>query len=86
MMLMTASLVVAAVVEVSGRQAPLHEPIRCILRNEGNGSTTKYFNSLANPSQGFYSKPICEIMELAWQLILITFAMCLESLGVEGFS
>ena len=57
-------LVVAAVVEAS-QTSTSARTYSLYFKNEGNNSTTKYFNGWAqNLSQGFYSKPICEIMEL----------------------
>ena len=57
-------LVVAAVVE-AGQTSTSARTYTLYFKNEGNGGTTKYFNGWAqNLSQGFYSKPICEIMEL----------------------
>ena len=57
-------LVVAAVVE-AGQTSTAARTYSLYFKNEGNNGTTKYFNGWAqNLSQGFYSKPICEIMEL----------------------
>lgn len=57
-------VVVAAVVE-AGQTSTAARTYTLYFKNEGNGGTTKYFNGWAqNLSQGFYNKPICEIMEL----------------------
>lgn len=57
-------LVVAAVVEAS-QTSTSARTYTLYFKNEGNGGTTKYFNGWAqNLTQGFYNKPICEIMEL----------------------